>query len=193
MATVYYDKDADLSALEGRKVAIIGYGSQGHAHALNLKDSGIDVRVGLYDGSPSRAKAEGAGLKVTSVAQAADEADVIMILLPDTKQKSVYEKEILPGLRDGKALFFAHGFNIHFGQIKRPAGRPVRRRERAHQGRLRDADARGVPAGGRLLRVHARAEADRRPSLRRRLQVHALFGFRHGRIRRLHARQACDR
>jgi len=122
MATVYYDKDADLSALEGRKVAIIGYGSQGHAHALNLKDSGIDVRVGLYDGSPSRAKAEAAGLTVKSVADAADEADVIMILLPDTKQKKVYEAEILPGLRDGKALFFAHGFNIHFGQIKPPAG-----------------------------------------------------------------------
>jgi ketol-acid reductoisomerase len=122
MATIYYDKDADLSALEGRKVAIIGYGSQGHAHALNLKDSGIDVRVGLYEGSPSRAKAEAAGLAVTSVAQAADEADVIMILLPDTKQKSVYEAEILPGLRDGKALFFAHGFNIHFGQIKPPPG-----------------------------------------------------------------------
>ncbi|TMK80849.1 MAG: ketol-acid reductoisomerase [Actinobacteria bacterium] len=122
MATVYYDKDADLSALEGRKVAIIGYGSQGHAHALNLKDSGIDVRVGLYDGSPSRAKAEAAGLTVKSVADAADEADVIMILLPDTKQKKVYEAEILPGLRDGKALFFAHGFNIHFAQIKPPAG-----------------------------------------------------------------------
>jgi ketol-acid reductoisomerase len=122
MTTIYYDKDADLSALEGRKVAIIGYGSQGHAHALNLKDSGIDVRVGLYEGSPSRAKAEAAGLTVKTVAEAADEADVIMILLPDTKQKSVYEKEILPGLRDGKALFFAHGFNIHFGQIKPPAG-----------------------------------------------------------------------
>ncbi|HEV2685830.1 MAG TPA: ketol-acid reductoisomerase, partial [Actinomycetota bacterium] len=122
MATVYYDKDADLSALEGRKVAIIGYGSQGHAHALNLKDSGIDVRVGLYEGSPSRAKAEAAGLTVKSVAGAADEADVIMVLLPDTKQKKIYETEILPGLRDGKALFFAHGFNIHFGQIKPPAG-----------------------------------------------------------------------
>jgi len=119
-ATIYYDKDADLSALEGRKVAIIGYGSQGHAHALNLKDSGIDVRVGLYEGSPSRAKAEAEGLLVKTVAEAADEADVIMILLPDTKQKSVYEAEILPGLRDGKALFFAHGFNIHFGQIKPP-------------------------------------------------------------------------
>ena len=122
MATIYYDKDADLSALEGRKVAIIGYGSQGHAHALNLKDSGIDVRVGLYEGSPSRAKAEANGLAVKSVADAADEADVIMILLPDTKQKKVYETEILPGLREGKALFFAHGFNIHFGQIKPPAG-----------------------------------------------------------------------
>jgi ketol-acid reductoisomerase len=122
MATVYYDKDADLSALEGRKVAIIGYGSQGHAHALNLKDSGIDVRVGLYEGSPSRAKAEANGLTVKSVAEAADEADVIMILLPDTKQKKVYETEILPGLREGKALFFAHGFNIHFGQIKPPPG-----------------------------------------------------------------------
>ena len=122
MATIYYDKDADLSALEGRKVAIIGYGSQGHAHALNLKESGIDVRVGLYEGSPSRAKAEAAGLTVKSVAEAADEADVIMILLPDTKQKAVYEAEILPGLRDGKALFFAHGFNIHFGQIKPPPG-----------------------------------------------------------------------
>jgi ketol-acid reductoisomerase len=122
MTTIYYDKDADLSALEGRKVAIIGYGSQGHAHALNLKDSGIDVRVGLYEGSPSRAKAEAAGLTVKTVAEAADEADVIMILLPDTKQKSVYEKEILPALREGKALFFAHGFNIHFGQIKPPPG-----------------------------------------------------------------------
>jgi ketol-acid reductoisomerase len=121
-ATIYYDKDADLSALEGRKVAVIGYGSQGHAHALNLKDSGIDVRVGLYEGSKSRAKAEEAGLTVKTVAEAADEADVIMILLPDTKQKSVYEAEILPGLREGKALFFAHGFNIHFGQIKPPAG-----------------------------------------------------------------------
>src|SRR5439155_16548894 len=108
MATVYYDKDADLSALEGRKVAIIGYGSQGHAHALNLKDSGIDVRVGLYDGSPSRPKAEAEGLTVRSVAEASDEADVIMIVLPDTKQKQVYEAQILPGLRDGNALFFAH-------------------------------------------------------------------------------------
>src|ERR671934_199588 len=113
MASIYYDKDASLEPIRNRKVAVIGYGSQGHAHALNLKDSGIDVRVGLYDGSPSRAKAEAEGLTVRSVAEASDEADVIMIVLPDTKQKSVYESEILPGLRDGKALFFAHGFNIH--------------------------------------------------------------------------------
>ncbi|HVL33872.1 MAG TPA: ketol-acid reductoisomerase [Actinomycetota bacterium] len=122
MATVYYDADADLSALAGRKVAVIGYGSQGHAHALNLRDSGIDVRVGLYEGSPSRAKAEAEGLRVLGVAEAADEADLIMILLPDTRQRSVYESEILPHLRDGKALFFAHGFNIHFNAIKPPSG-----------------------------------------------------------------------
>jgi ketol-acid reductoisomerase len=119
---MYYDKDADLSALAGRKVAIIGYGSQGHAHALNLRDSGIDVRVGLYEGSTSWSKCEAEGLAVRTVAEAAAEADVIMILLPDTKQKSVYEASILPGLNDGKALFFAHGFNIHFGQIVPPPG-----------------------------------------------------------------------
>ncbi|HEX9712418.1 MAG TPA: ketol-acid reductoisomerase [Actinomycetota bacterium] len=122
MATMFYEKDADLSLLEGKKVAIIGYGSQGHAHALNLRDSGVEVLVGLYEGSPSRAKAEAEGLTVRTVAEAADEADVIMVLLPDTKQKSVYEAEIAPGLRDGKALFFAHGFNIHFGQIQPPPG-----------------------------------------------------------------------
>jgi ketol-acid reductoisomerase len=119
--TIYYDNDADLSALAGRKVAIIGYGSQGHAHALNLRDSGIDVRVGVYEGSPSGERAKADGLTVKSVRDAAEEADVVMILLPDTKQRKVYEEEILPGLRAGNALFFAHGFNIHFDAIKPPA------------------------------------------------------------------------
>ncbi len=122
MATIYYDADADLSALAGRKVAVIGYGSQGHAHALNLKDSGVDVRVGLYEGSPSWTKAEGDGLLVRTVDSASAEADVIMILLPDTKQRGVYEASILPNMAGGKALFFAHGFNIHFGLIVPPAG-----------------------------------------------------------------------
>jgi ketol-acid reductoisomerase len=117
MATIFYDKDANLDLIKRRKVAIVGYGSQGHAHALNLKDSGVDVRVGLKAGSASRKKAEGAGLRVTDVAEAAREADVVMVLAPDQTQRSIYEKEILPGLGKGKALFFAHGFNIHFKQI----------------------------------------------------------------------------
>jgi ketol-acid reductoisomerase len=118
MANIYYDADADLSALEGKKVAIIGYGSQGHAHALNLKESGVDVRVGLYEGSKSWAKAEEAGLRVLPVAEASKEASLIMVLLPDTTQKKVYEESIKPNLKKGKALFFAHGFNIHFKQIR---------------------------------------------------------------------------
>ena len=122
MAKISYEKDADAALLASRRVAVIGYGSQGHAHALNLKDSGIDVRVGLRDGSSSRAKAEAAGLRVTTVAEATAEADVIMVLLPDTEQKSVYEADIEPNLTDGDALLFAHGFNIRFGQIKPPSG-----------------------------------------------------------------------
>ncbi len=122
MANVYYDKDADPGLIAGRKVAVIGYGSQGHAHALNLRDSGIDVRVGLREGSSSRAKAEAAGLKVQSVADASAEADLIMMLLPDTEQKSVYEESVQPNLSSGDALFFAHGFNIRFGQIQPPEG-----------------------------------------------------------------------
>jgi ketol-acid reductoisomerase len=122
MANVYYEKDADPSLIGARKVAIIGYGSQGHAHALNLKDSGVDVRVGLRDGSSSRAKAEAAGLKVTSIEDAAAEADLIMILLPDTEQRDVYEQSIAPSLSSGDAIFFAHGFNVRFGQITAPAG-----------------------------------------------------------------------
>jgi ketol-acid reductoisomerase len=122
MANVLYEKDADASLIAGRKVAIIGYGSQGHAHALNLRDSGVDVRVGLRDGSSSKAKAEAAGLRVVPIDQAAAEADVIMILLPDTEQKSVYDAAIAPNLNDGDALLFAHGFNIRFGRITPPAG-----------------------------------------------------------------------
>jgi ketol-acid reductoisomerase len=120
MATLYYDKDADLALLKDKTVAIIGYGSQGHAHALNLKDSGVKVVVGLPADSKSRTKAEAAGLKVTSVADAAKAADVIMILIPDTKQAEVYNKEIAPNLKPGDTVMFAHGFNIRYGQIKPP-------------------------------------------------------------------------
>ena len=120
MATLYYEKDADPSLIGNRKVAVIGYGSQGHAHALNLSESGVDVRVGLRAGSSSRQKAEEAGLRVLSVADAVAEADVVMILLPDTEQASVYEAEIAPHLRAGDALLFAHGFNIRFGLIAPP-------------------------------------------------------------------------
>ncbi len=122
MANVYYEKDADRSLILGRKVAIIGYGSQGHAHALNLKDSGVDVVVGLREGSSSKAKAEAAGLRVLSVADASAEADVIMILLPDTEQKRVYEADIVQHMTPGKALAFAHGFNVRFDRIAPPAG-----------------------------------------------------------------------
>jgi ketol-acid reductoisomerase len=122
MATIYYEKDAERSALEGQKVAVLGFGSQGHAHALNLKDSGHDVRVGLREGSKSWAKAEAAGLRVLPTADAVAEADVVMILLPDTSQAKVYESDVAPNLKDGDMLMFAHGFNIHFGTISPPAG-----------------------------------------------------------------------
>ena len=122
MPTLYYAKDADPSLIQGRKVAVIGYGSQGHAHALNLHESGVDVRVGLRAGSGSVAKAEAAGLRVVDIATAADEADVVMLLLPDTDQAKVYEEQIAPNLKDGDALLFAHGFNIRFETIKPAPG-----------------------------------------------------------------------
>jgi ketol-acid reductoisomerase len=119
-AKIYYDQDADLGLLKGRKVAIIGYGSQGHAHALNLKDSGQDVVVGLYKGSKSWTKAESEGLRVATVNEAAQMAEVIMILLPDQSQRQVFEGEIRGGLGKGKMVMFAHGFNIHFNQVVPP-------------------------------------------------------------------------
>ena len=119
--TLYYDADADLGRLQGKKIAIIGYGSQGHAHSLNLKDSGLDVVVGLYKGSKSWETAQKAGLEVATVAEAAKTADMIMMLVPDQAQKQVYEESIRPALKAGKTLMFAHGFNIHFNQIVPPA------------------------------------------------------------------------
>ena len=120
-AKIFYQQDCDLNLLKGKTVAIIGYGSQGHAHALNLKDSGVDVVVGLYEGSKSKAKAESQGLTVLSVAEATKKADLIMILIPDEKQASLYKSDIEPNLSEGKTLMFAHGFNIHFGCIVPPA------------------------------------------------------------------------
>ena len=120
-ARIFYQQDCDIHKLDGKTVAIIGYGSQGHAHALNLKESGVNVVVGLYEGSKSWAKAESQGLKVMTTAEAAKAADVIMILIPDEKQKALYESDIKPYLTAGKTLAFAHGFNIHFGCIVPPA------------------------------------------------------------------------
>jgi ketol-acid reductoisomerase len=122
MAKIYYDQDADLAAIRGKKVAIIGYGSQGHAHALNLHDSGVQVRVGLHAGSRSHDKAKKAGLTVAPVAEAAAWADVVMILAPDTAQPKIYREEIKAHLKPGKMLMFAHGFNVRYGTIEAPAG-----------------------------------------------------------------------
>ena len=121
MATVYYDSDADLSLIQARKIAVLGYGSQGHAHALSLRDSGCEVRVGLHEGSRSRGRAEEADLTVAVPADACAWADVIMVLTPDTTQRGLYAEAIAPNLQPGDALFFAHGFNIHFGYITAPA------------------------------------------------------------------------
>ena len=120
MPKIYYEADCDINVLKGKTVAIIGYGSQGHAHALNLHDSGVDVVVGLYEGSKSAERAKKAGLKVLNVPEATKAADIIMILIPDERQAEMYKKDIEPNLTEGKAIAFAHGFNIHFGQIKPP-------------------------------------------------------------------------
>jgi ketol-acid reductoisomerase len=121
MAKMYYEKDTNLELLKGKRVAVIGYGSQGHAHSLNLHESGVDVVVGLYEGSKSWEKAEAAGLKVLDTAEAVKTSDVIMILVPDEKQAKLYSEKVAPNLTEGKALVFAHGFNIHYGQIVPPA------------------------------------------------------------------------
>src|SRR6201990_1135333 len=121
-AEVFYDDDADLSVIQGRKVAVIGYGSQGHAHALSLRDSGVDVRIGLPEGSKSRSRAEDDGLPVFTPAEACEQADLIMVSAPDTIQRKLYEEAIAPNLVDGDALFFAHGLNIRYNLIEPPAG-----------------------------------------------------------------------
>ena len=121
MAKLFYDADCNLGLLDGKTVAIIGYGSQGHAHALNLKESGVNVIVGLYEGSKSWPIAEAAGLKVMTAADATKAADIVMILLPDERQAAIYKESILPNLEAGNSLVFAHGFNIHYGQIIPPA------------------------------------------------------------------------
>jgi ketol-acid reductoisomerase len=148
VAELYYDADADLSIIQGRKVAVLGYGSQGHAHALSLRDSGVDVRVGLPEGSKSRSKAEEQGLRVVTPAQAAAEADVIMVLVPDPVQGDVYKDAIEANLKDGDALFFGHGFNIRFGFIKPPAGVDVcmvAPKGPGHLVRRQFEEGRGVP------------------------------------------------
>jgi ketol-acid reductoisomerase len=154
MAKIFYEKDADLSLVRAKKVGIVGYGSQGHAHALNLKESGVEVRVGLHEGSRSRAKAEAAGLTVTDVASLAEWADVVMILAPDTAQAEIYAQHVAPHMKAGKTLMFGHGFNIRYEAIKPPADVDVSLIAPKSPGhRMREAyeAGQGVPA---LLAVH---------------------------------------
>ena len=154
MAKIYYDKDADLGILKGKRVAVIGYGSQGHAHALNLRDSGVEVVVGLYKGSPSWGKAQGAGLEVKEVEEAVSSSQVVMILVPDTAQPSLYERSIAPHLREGDCLAFAHGFNIHYGQIAPPQYVDVimiAPKGPGHLLRRQFQEGKGVPA---LMAIH---------------------------------------
>jgi len=153
-ATIYYEKDGSIDDLAGKKVAIIGYGSQGHAHALNLKDNGVDVIVGLYDGSPSWPKAEAAGLKVMTTADATAASQVIMILVSDHIQGDLYKNDIAPHLSAGDTLMFAHGFNIHYGQVTAPEGVDVSMiAPKAPGHRVRELFTEGVGVPG-LLAVH---------------------------------------
>ena len=154
MANIYYDNQADLALIRGKKVAVFGYGSQGHAHALNLHDNGVEVRVALAENSRSRARAEAAGLKVVSAAEAARWADVLVLLVPDTTQPALYRESIAPYLADGKTLLFAHGFNIHFGTIQPPANVDVvmiAPKSPGHRVREVFLEGGGTPA---LLAVH---------------------------------------
>ena len=160
MMVVYHDEDADLAALKGKKIAVLGYGSQGHAHALNLRDSGMDVRVGLRADSASRPKAEQAGLRVVDTATAAREADIIMILVPDEQGAEIYENDVAPGLGAGKFLAFGHGFNIHFKKIVPPANVNVfmvAPKGPGHLVRSEYQKGRGVPC---LLAVHQDPSGD---------------------------------
>jgi len=153
-AKMYYEKDANLDMFKSKKVAVIGYGSQGHAHALNLKDSGIDVCVGLYKGSKSWELAEKAGLAVYNAAEAAKQSDYVMILIPDEKQAKLYKEAIEPNLTEGKSLIFAHGFNIHYGQIVPPANVDVfmvAPKGPGHTVRSQYQEGKGVPC---LIAVH---------------------------------------
>ena len=160
MSKMYYDQDADLTLLEGKKVAIIGYGSQGHAHALNLHESGIDVVVGLYEGSKSWNLAKEAGLEVMTTSEAAKAASVVMLLLPDEKQAKIYRESIAPNLKKGDYLAFAHGFNIHFGQIAPPEDVNVimvAPKGPGHTVRSQFQEGKGVPS---LIAVHQNPSGD---------------------------------
>ncbi|MGH2772930.1 MAG: ketol-acid reductoisomerase, partial [Actinomycetota bacterium] len=155
MATTYYEKDIDPAVLQSRPIAVLGFGSQGHAHAMNLADSGFDVRVGLRDGSSSWEKAEQAGLRVLETSKAVSEAEVTMVLLPDQTTKAAYDEAIAPNLSEGNALAFAHGFNIHFGRVVAPEGVDVfmvAPKGPGHLVRRTYTEGIGTPA---LIAVHA--------------------------------------
>ena len=154
MAKMYYEKDADLSLLDDKTIGIIGYGSQGHAHALNLKDSGVKVMVGLHEGSSSRAKAQEAGLEVASVAEVSEKSDIITMLIPDTVQPRVFQESILPHLKSAKTLMFAHGFNIHFKAVVPPTNIDVSMvAPKAPGHRMREVFTKGSGVPG-LLAIH---------------------------------------